>query len=86
MRSGSGMKIYVLSHTHEWEDDHGDIKVVGHFSTREKAEAALKSVRLQPGFRDRPSSFEISEWPIDPDRLEWAEGYVTAYPDGTFSN
>jgi hypothetical protein len=67
--------IYLLSHVHEFEDGHEDTKIIGIFSTREKAEAALDHVRNRPGFRDWPEGFDISEYGLD--GLEWSEGYDT---------
>ena len=85
MRAFSMTTIYMLDHTHEFDDGHDDTKLIGVFSTREKAEAALERVRDQPGFRSHPEGFFIGECEIDPapDRLGWAEGYVTVLPDGT---
>lgn len=78
--------VYMLEHTHEFDDGHEDLKLIGHYSTREKAEAALAKVRDQPGFRDHPEGFEIWEVEVDSDIVGWPEGFVTAYPDGTFSS
>ena len=68
--------VYLLEHRHEFESGHEDTKIIGIFSTREKAEAALDRVRDQPGFRDCPQGFKIWEYGLDDDP-EWFEGYVT---------
>jgi hypothetical protein len=77
--------VYVLEHTHDFDDGHEDLKIIGVFSTRENAETALERVRDQPGFRSRPDGFSIDEWMVDPtpDHLGWAEGFITVLPDGT---
>jgi hypothetical protein len=72
--------VYMLEHTHEFEDGHEDLKLIGHYSTRKKAEAALALVRNQPGFRDNPEGFEIWEVAVDSDIIGWPEGYVTVRP------
>ena len=78
--------VYMLEHSHEWEDGHDDIKFIGIFSTREKAEAALEHVRRQPGFRDFPDGFYIGECEVKSEQLGWPEGFVTVLPDGTVSD
>ena len=68
--------VFILWHTNEFEDGHEDVKLIGVYSTRQRATEALERVRDQPGFRDRPAGFEISERAIDA-RDDWQEGYVT---------
>ena len=73
-------KVFILHHVHEFEE----VKLIGVYSTRANAEAAMTAVGNQPGFRDLPEGFSIDEYRLDPTRRE--EGYVTAFPDGTFSD
>jgi hypothetical protein len=73
-------RFFVLEHIHEFEDGHEDLKVIGYYSTRAKAEAVLALVRSQPGFCDHPEGFAIYECEIDSDVIGWPEGYVTVYP------
>jgi hypothetical protein len=61
-------------------------KRIGIYSSHAKAEAALSQVKDQPGFRDFPEGFSISEWFVDPERVGWPEGFIMAFPDGTFSD
>jgi hypothetical protein len=77
--------VFMLSHTHEFDDGHEDVKIIGLYSSREKAESVLANVRDQPGFRIFPEGFSIDEWRVDPDHIGWSEGFITAFPDGTFS-
>jgi hypothetical protein len=77
--------VYMLQHVHEWGDGHEDVKLIGIYSTPAKAAAALNRVRDQPGFRERPEGFHISQHTIDPQLDGWPQGYITAHPDGTFS-
>jgi hypothetical protein len=52
-------------------------KLIGVFSMRAKAEAALAHVQEQPGIRECPEGFIIATAQIDPDQLGWSEGFVT---------
>jgi hypothetical protein len=79
-------KVFLLQHVHKFDDGHENVKLIGIYSTRASAEAALATVRDQSGFRDAPDGFSIDEYTLDPAEPQWAEGYVTAFPDGTFSN
>ncbi len=67
--------VYVLQHTHSMEDGAEDVKFIGVYSSREKAQAAAVRLSRAPGFSDAPDGFHIDEYPIDQDK--WAEGYVT---------
>ena len=52
-------QVYVLWHTHELKDDYGshdEIKMIGIFSTKEKAQRAIEQLKDQEGFRDYPVS------------------------------
>jgi hypothetical protein len=66
--------VFVLQHVHTREGDGEDVKFIGVYSSREKAQAALARLRRLPGFVDAPNGFHIDEYHIDQDH--WAEGYV----------
>ena len=72
------MEIYVLWHfrTDEQGCDHD--KMLGVFSTRDKAQEALDFLRDKPGFKDYPDGFEILSGTMDKYGLK--EGFVTVYP------
>ena len=43
-------QVYVLWHTHELKDDYGshdEIKMIGIFSTKEKAQRAIEQLRIR---------------------------------------
>ena len=61
------MTVFVLQH----EDDDGDIKFVGVYSTREKAEEARARVKLWPGFNS--GHLSIDEYQVDQDN--WVGGF-----------
>lgn len=64
--------VYVLQHLRE-DDLSEDVKFIGVFSSKEKAELAIKELSYQPGFRDYQSGFSLEEYIID--EVEWREGF-----------
>lgn len=70
--------VFLLYHVHEFEDGPDDSKLIGVFSSMDHARAAQRQVQDQPGFRDLPEGFLISEMKVD--RVEWREGFVTLHP------
>jgi hypothetical protein len=68
------MTVYVLWHPGESDPYEGPL-LLGVYSTRERAEARILEAKVQPGFRDHPEDFEISEYRVDRD--EWPEGFGT---------
>ena len=68
-------KVFLLHHVREVDDESDDMKLIGIYSSEEKARAALDLVKQQPGFRDHPDGFELSEALVD--HTEWAEGFLT---------
>ena len=75
--------VIVLHHIHKHDSDNEDVKLIGIYSTREKAVDAVERLRMQPGFRDWPninedaseSGFTLDTYTIDEDN--WAEGFFT---------
>ena len=81
-RGESGaVKIYLLWHIHESRDDfgtHDEEKLLGVFSTSEKAEDSITLFRDLEGFRDFPSEcFSIEEVKVDVPNRSWTEGFFT---------
>jgi hypothetical protein len=74
------LSVYLLQHVHDLDGGHEHVKLIGVFSSRSKAQAALDRVRGQPGFRDTPEGFDISEFELDSNDLGWPEGYLTVRP------
>ena len=71
--------VFILQHVHAFDDGHEDAKLIGVFSSEGLARAAQQRIAAQPGFRDLPDGFDISEHQID-GPIAWAEGYVTVQP------
>ena len=72
------MKVYVLWHVYEIVDDYGEHdeeKLIGIYSTEEKAQEAIKSHKDLEGFKDLPlKCFEIHESELD--RSNWNDGFT----------
>lgn len=68
--------VYCLWHEHEQSPGDYDEKLLGFYSSREKAEAARSRLSNAHGFKDCPEGFIIDAYPLDADH--WVEGYVTS--------
>ena len=73
------MKVYVLWHVYEQSDDFGEQdeeKLIGIYSTEEKARDAIQSHKDLEGFKDLTlECFEIHEYELD--RSSWNDGFTT---------
>ena len=68
-------KVYILEHIYE-ADDIEEIKFIGVFSLKTKAESAIEFLSKKPGFIDHPlDCFQISEEKLD--EYEWKEGFIS---------
>jgi hypothetical protein len=63
--------LFVLLHS---LPETGRVKVVGVYSSRELAEAAVERTRLLPGFADEPDGFTIEQYEVGRDH--WPRGFV----------
>ena len=52
------MTVYVLQHVHTFDTGEEEVKMIGVYSTRATAEAAVERASRLPGFRDVPDGFE----------------------------
>ena len=73
------MDIYELSHCRIDEDGRDDERVLGIYSTFEKAEQGLALLHDLPYFRDYPDGFEILDGKID--ETDMREGFVIVWGD-----
>jgi hypothetical protein len=69
------MEVFVLWHVHEFPDGEEDGKLIGIYSSPERAEQAKERALARPGFRDAPDGFIIDRETVDEDG--WLEGYIT---------
>ena len=67
--------VWVVMHVHEFSEDREDIKMIGVYSSEAEAHRAVIRLSTQPGFKDLPECFSVTEYPLDKDH--WTEGYVT---------
>jgi hypothetical protein len=52
----------------------GKVKIIGIYSSKELAEAAIERARVLPGFVDDADSFRIDRYDIDEDH--WPRGFI----------
>ena len=69
--------VFLLHHIHKDANlpDGEDVKIIGIYSLRTKAEGAVARLSTQPGFREAKEGFQIEEYEIDKDH--WTEGFTT---------
>jgi len=66
------MRVYLLTHTRDEEDLDG-FKIIGIFSSQEKALEAARSLSGKQGFRDYPDKFNVGGYDID--KMFWVDGF-----------
>ncbi len=70
--------VYLLWHVDD-RGDKADHKLLGVFSSKERAQAWQAEASVLPGFRDAPERFLLDRQRLD--EPLWEEGFV-ASPDG----
>lgn len=66
--------VFLLQHVRELDGDE-DVKIIGIYSSKMKAEQIIKEYIKLPGFKDYPDSFCIDEYEID--QNNWGKGFIT---------
>jgi hypothetical protein len=69
--------VWLAWHASE-TDDCNEFKLIGVFSTRERAEAAIDARRGKPGFSDQPDGFDLGRYVLDRDTA-WLDGFITVH-------
>ena len=67
-------EVFIVHHTREDEDGCEYVKLIGVYSSQERAERVVESYKSLPGFCDCVEGFSISEYEVD--RNNWTEGFV----------
>ena len=67
--------VHVLYHVHQMLSGREDVKLIGIYTSRSKAEDAIQRLSHQPGFTESKGGFEIHDHVLDKD--SWTEGFVT---------
>lgn len=65
--------VFLLWHSRPVGDGETEDKLLGVYSTRERAEDRAERARQLPGFRDHTNDFIISPYQLDAD--QWTEGF-----------
>jgi hypothetical protein len=71
-------EVFLLTHTHVLPGEQEDVKLIGVFSSRERAQGAVLRARMRPGFANAPEGFHVQRYEID--KEHWAEGFFTYAP------
>ncbi len=59
-----------------WDEEDGDdLKILGAYSSEQKAQERLVRAGELPGFRDEPDCFLVDTYTLDEDR--WTDGFIT---------
>jgi hypothetical protein len=66
--------VFLVQHSREIAGCE-DVKLIGAYSSRRDAEAAVSRLAQQSGFREHPTGFHIDEYEIGKDH--WVEGFVS---------
>jgi hypothetical protein len=75
--SNTAPRIWLAWHESE-SDGCKEFKLIGVFSTRERAEAAVDLRRGKPGFAEYPDGFGIAAYVLDRDAA-WMDGFITVH-------
>ena len=75
MHDAGKTAVYLLWHSRPLHDDppETDDKLLGIYSSRERAMSRIERAKTNPGFRDYPDAFLIEECEVDRD--EWRQGF-----------
>ena len=67
------MKVYLLEHAYDYGEnlEHTEVKTLGIYESREKAEKAISEYKLLPGFNE---CFHIGEYELNAG--SWLEGFI----------
>ncbi len=69
------MEVFLLHHVHEFSDGEEDMKLIGVYSSEERAEEAKQRALTLLGFRDLPDGFSIDHYTVDADH--WSEVFTS---------
>lgn len=59
-----------------WDEEEGDdLKILGAYSSEERARDRIERARQSPGFRDEPDCFMVDHYTLNEDL--WVDGFVT---------
>ena len=74
--------VFAVHHVRRMEESgRDDYKLIGVYTTKPKAEAAIERAGSKKGFVDYPNGFQINEWVLNP--KEWPNGFFIVYERGS---
>jgi hypothetical protein len=90
----TAVEVYLLWHIHHSSDQHADAdgnlvwdeedgdnpKILGVYSTAQRAQDRIERARRDPGFADEPDCFMIDRYVVDRDH--WEDGFVSVQGPG----
>jgi hypothetical protein len=65
---------YLLEHNYGELDDFENLKILGIYASKKKANDAIKRFSRKPGFKKHKNGFHIDKYVIDEDC--WASGFI----------
>ena len=65
--------VFVLHHVRADDEYADDAKLIGVYSSKDKAEEAIKRLTPLPGFCLHPAGFQVDEYELDEDN--WTTGF-----------
>lgn len=75
--------VFVVQHSRERSDGTEDVELIGVYSNRSLAEAAIARLLPQPAFRDFPDGFHVDSYELDSEHSR--RGFLTATPTPTWA-
>jgi hypothetical protein len=67
--------VFLVQHLHEFADGSESVKIIGVYSSRDLAQAAIGRAARLDGFKDLLTGFSIDEYILDEDN--WTSGFFT---------
>lgn len=71
--------VFIVHHSRELDDDACETKLIGVYTTEERALHAIDQLREKPGFRDYPADFAVDRYKLD--MTHWQDGFALSSDD-----
>ncbi|CAN5897247.1 hypothetical protein BH20ACT7_BH20ACT7_02350 [soil metagenome] len=71
--------VWLLWHGDDIYDETPDAKLLGVYSSEERARDRIRRTKGVPGFGEHPDAFVIDEYVVDKDA--WVDGFIRIDPD-----
>ena len=69
--------IFIVHHSYQLDNaaSSEETKLIGVYSSKLKAQQAIRRLRKQPGFKRLPTYFSIDEYWLD--QVNWEDGFIS---------